>query len=82
MADIFQADYLTSADQMILDWFNIPFLKKTKIVTKSQFITELSKNDSIWGLLSYFLQMINVIINTLMINDKYGLWIIIVSHTV
>lgn len=73
MADIFQADYLTSADQMILDWFNIPFLKKTKIVTKSQFITELSKNDSIWGLLSYFLQMINVIINTLMINDKYGL---------
>ena len=69
MADIFQADYLTSADQVILDWFNIPFLKKTKIVTKSQFITELSKNDSIWGLLSYFLQSLAVIKG---LNDKYG----------
>lgn len=57
MAEIFKADYLTSADQVIVDWFNIPFLKETKTVTKSQFITMgLSKNDSIWGLLSYFSQ--------------------------
>ena len=69
MADIFQADYLTSADQVILDWFNIPFLKKTKIVTKSQFITEICNNDSIWGLLSYFLQSLAVIKG---LNDKYG----------
>ena len=43
MAEIFKADYLTSADQVILDWFNIPFLKETKTVSLSLLPWDLAK---------------------------------------
>lgn len=31
MARVYQADYLTCADQVIPVWFNIPFLEELKL---------------------------------------------------
>ena len=55
MVVVFQAHYLTSADQVILtDRLKIPFLGELKLI-KSQFgDVRLSISDSILGLLSYF----------------------------
>ena len=65
MAGVYQADYLTSADQVIPDWFKILLLGEVgtiiKLGMKSQFgDVGLSTSGLILGLLSLFFSSKNV----------------------
>jgi hypothetical protein len=69
MADIFKADYLTSADRVILDWFSIPFLKETKTVSLSLLPWDFAKMTPFGACCLVFLQSLVI---TKGLNDKYG----------
>ena len=49
MADVYQADDLTSADQVVLsDWFKIPFLGEPKLI-KSLVMLSLAYVTPFWA---------------------------------
>ena len=52
---VYQADYPTSAEKVILaNWFKIPFLRVKNVMKSSLIDTGFSINDPIFGLLSCF----------------------------